>query len=92
MLSIWSHQKFCHLELILRDSFIAQVAFMASLVKNQLNCTKNMQSGPSSTLSALMRYSSFNLFPNKPLFPHVCSKRLLKTLWEKEKLLVMRNF
>ena len=29
-----------------------------------------------------------NLFPNKPLFLHVCSTSLLKTLWEKEKLLI----
>ena len=33
----------------------------------------------------------FNPFPNKPLFLHVCSPGLLKTLWEKEKLLVMSN-
>ena len=28
----------------------------------------------------------FNPFPNKPWFLRVCSSRLLKTLWEKEKL------
>ena len=28
----------------------------------------------------------FNPFPNKPWFLHVCSKSLLKTLWEKENL------
>ena len=28
-----------------------------------------------------------NPLPNKPLFLYVCSSRLLKTLWEKEKLL-----
>ena len=33
-----------------------------------------------------------NLCPNKPWFLHVCSRSLLKTLWEKEKLLVMSNF
>ena len=32
------------------------------------------------------------LFPNKPWFLHVCSTSLLKTLWEKEKLLVTSNF
>ena len=31
--------------------------------------------------------SSINPFPNKHLFFHVCSTSLLKTLWEKEKLL-----
>ena len=33
-----------------------------------------------------------NPFPNKPWFLCVCSKRLLKTLWVKEKLLIMSNF
>ena len=33
-----------------------------------------------------------NSFPNKPWFSCVCSTSLLKTLWEKEKLLVMSNF
>ena len=33
-----------------------------------------------------------NPFPNKPWFLHVCSTILLKTLWEKEKLLVTSNF
>ena len=33
-----------------------------------------------------------NPFPNKPWFLRVCSKSLLKTLWEKEKLLIMSNF
>ena len=33
-----------------------------------------------------------NPFPNKPWFLRVYSKRLLKTLWEKEKLLVTENF
>ena len=33
-----------------------------------------------------------NTFPNKPWFLRVHSTGLLKTLWEKEKLLVMSNF
>ena len=39
-----------------------------------------------------MHLSSFNPFPNKPLFLCVCRTSLLKTLWEKEKLLVTINF
>ena len=31
-------------------------------------------------------------FPKQALFLHVCSARLLKTLWKKEKLLVTSNF
>ena len=34
---------------------------------------------------------SFNPFPNKPWFLRVCSTSLLKTLWEKEELLVTSN-
>ena len=33
-----------------------------------------------------------NPFPNKAWFLRVCSTSLLKTLWEKEKLLVTSNF
>ena len=33
-----------------------------------------------------------NPFPNKPWFLRVCSTSLLKTLWEKEKLLVTSKF
>ena len=35
---------------------------------------------------------SFNPFPNKPCFLRVSSTSLLKTLWEKKKLLVTSNF
>ena len=33
-----------------------------------------------------------NPFPNNPWFLRVCSTSLLKTLWEKEKLLITSNF
>ena len=36
--------------------------------------------------------SLINPFPNKPWFLHVCTYSLLKTLWEKEKLLKTSNF
>ena len=35
---------------------------------------------------------SVNPFQNKPWFLRVCSTSLLKTLWEKEKLLIVSNF
>ena len=35
---------------------------------------------------------ALNPFPNKPWFLRVCSTCILKTLWEKEKLLVTSNF
>ena len=34
----------------------------------------------------------FNPFPNKPWLLRACSISLLKTLWEKKKLLVTSNF
>ena len=34
----------------------------------------------------------FKPFPNKPLFLHICSTKLLKILFEKEKLLVKSYF
>ena len=37
-------------------------------------------------------YLVINPFLNKPWILHVCSRILLKTLWEKEKLLVTSNF
>ena len=42
--------------------------------------------------SDIFTYGIFNPFPNKPWFLRVCSTSLLKTLWEKEKLLVTSNF
>ena len=33
-----------------------------------------------------------NPFPNKPWFLDVCNSSLLKTLWEKDKLLITSNF
>ena len=36
--------------------------------------------------------SMLNTFPNKPCFSRVSNRSLLKTLWEKEKLLVTSNF
>ena len=39
-----------------------------------------------------VKTSSFNPFPNKSLFLRVCSTSLLKTLWEKERLLETSNF
>ena len=41
---------------------------------------------------AKCKQKMINPFPNKPWFLRVYSMSLLKTLWEKEKLLVMSNF
>ena len=39
-----------------------------------------------------LRSAQINPFPNKPWFLLVCRTSLLKTLWEKEKWLVMSRF
>ena len=44
------------------------------------------------TVSMIYSPYRFNPFPNKPWFLRDCSTSLLKTLWEKEKLLVTSNF
>ena len=36
--------------------------------------------------------NKLTFFPNKPLFLPVCNTSLLKTLWEREKLLITINF
>ena len=43
-------------------------------------------------LYGLVILQDLNPFPNKPCFLCVCSTSLLKTLWEKEKLLITSNF
>ena len=52
------------------------------------------QSAPydSRIISPELRKIFVNPFANKPWFLRVCSLSLLKTLWEKEKLLIMSNF
>ena len=37
-------------------------------------------------------WATFNPFPNKSWFLCICSTSFLKTLWEKEKLLITSNF
>ena len=44
------------------------------------------------TVFTVAVYTLLHPFPNKPRFSRVCSRSLLKTLWEKEKLLVTSNF
>ena len=46
----------------------------------------------SGSLKVRIEWCRVNLFPNKPWFLRVCSTDLLKTMWEKENLLVTSNF
>ena len=59
-------------------------------VKYQSHVSQKM--GVSGALVFHKHILLFNPFPNKPWFLRVCSAGLLKTLWEKEKLLVTSNF
>ena len=47
---------------------------------------------PQCFLSYQRKIAPLNPFPNKPWFLRVCSTSLLKTWWEKKKLLVRSNF
>ena len=53
------------------------------------NQKSNVQFAVKRTYHSLSVGKSINPFPNKPWFLRVCSKYLLKTLWEKEKLLYL---
>ena len=58
-----------------------------------LSCRSSGNSMDRHNLFFLRFYSMLvNPFPKKPWFLCVCSTSLLKTLWEKEKLLVTINF
>ena len=61
------------------------------------HCSKRRKCWLPTVFSALTKrktfiLSMFNPFSNKPWFLHICSTSLLKTLWEKEKLLITSNF
>ena len=43
-------------------------------------------------IDSFLQHDNLKPFPNKPWFSHVCSSSLLKTQWEKEKLLATSNF
>ena len=47
---------------------------------------------PGASKVSLCGNGLINPFPNKPLFIRVCSRSLLKTLWEKKTFLVTSNF
>ena len=53
---------------------------------------RGKNSGYQHFLVLLISEAIFNPFPNKTLFLCDCSTSVLKTLWEKEKLLIMSNF
>ena len=73
-------------------SLIGSTSF--GFAQKSLHDFQNMVYEPIVALSSTntTKIAPFNPFPNKPWFLRVSSTSLLKTLWEKEKLLVMSNF
>ena len=69
-----------------------------NMLKNHRHADLNIRKSKAEITTLQQRYRtamhfiSFNPFPNKPWFLRVCSRSLLKTLWEKEKLLEASNF
>ena len=81
----------CFLLLCFRLNFVVQLVLYSGAHlsgRHQIYLT-DMTGGPT-VFQEVDR--SVNPFPNKPWFLRVCSTRLLKTLWKKEKLLVTSNF
>ena len=71
--------RHCVVELILYQT----TKFYIDRISKDLQTTKYI---------FLKNFNLFNTFRNKTWFLRVCSTSLLKTLWEKEKLLVTNNF
>ena len=63
-----------------------------SLPSNKFLDWSKLKAFAENNLNVKIMISGFNPFPNKPWFSHVCSTNLLKTMWEKEKLLLKSNF
>ena len=62
------------------------MAFVFSGRKNYDTCSKLLE------YSDQYSFQSVNPFPNKPWFLRICCKCFLKTLWEREKLMVISPF
>ena len=71
--------RFANLKLHMQSKF----------VRNDLKRTENIMENEK---NYLLQASFLNPFPNKPWFLRVCNRSHLKTLWEKEKLLLTWNF
>ena len=66
-------------------SFLSSNSFRRSLLNKRFFEWRSLMQGVCKSFTT-------KPVPNNPWFLHVCSTSLLKTLWEKEKLLVTSNF
>ena len=68
---------------------VLEKACMWEILKKINNCDNTDLLPPTIKLA---EWELFNPFPTKGVSLHFCSTSLLKTLWEKEKLLITNNF
>ena len=94
-LSIWKSLKFVVWERVKEDNNgsvnPSTTQFRQSTLYQTMKCSMglNWKHIADDKINVTQR---FNPFPNKPWFLPVCSTSLLKTMWEKEKLLITSNF
>ena len=104
---LFLHEQFAHLhpstqkkvsniasdEDIMENNHIFAMLWNLSIISHLIfpQCFFFFISGAKSK-NILRGYVAFNLSLNKPCFLRVCSTSLLKTLWEKEELLMTSNF
>ena len=81
-LFVSSNFSFSHSVFYRFGEFSVNIIKLESVVQTERICRRQFQ----------YVFFTINPFPNKPCFLRVRSKSLLKTLWEKEKLLVSSNF
>ena len=80
---------FPDLSMCISLTIVHTVTYRQHIIVNSFPYKKSLD------LSKLKAFADDNLlnpFPNKPWFLRFCSTSLLKTLWEKEKLLLTSNF
>ena len=93
-LNLWTGTIFCRL---LKSLFVDRDKMASgSCQRRRRSSHQSLRSTKKSVTRllsrALYRLQTWTLFRNKPLFLRISSTSLLKTLQEKEKLLVTRNF
>ena len=87
-------QHFLHSLKVASLSGWLELGFVITNHSQEIHCLflQDLQTGKLHDLKLCYIHMLLNPFPNKPWFLRVCSTSLLKTLWEKEKLLVTSNF
>ena len=85
----WLHQHFLlFLQGFLKSSFSGSLKLGIGFSRGSLDYCPIMHM----TIKEVQARVSLNPFPYNPWFLRICSTALLKTPWEKEKLLVTSNF